>query len=46
MVFSWSYVVIAWTLAIIRMIAGDRTLQEFEPDSDDFEEERGNRRRK
>jgi CDP-diacylglycerol--serine O-phosphatidyltransferase len=40
MVLSWSYVVIAWTFAIIRMLAGrkSKTLEEFEPDPDDLEE--------
>lgn len=41
MVISWSYVCIAWTLAIIRKIAGrkSKTLEEFEPEPDDLEEE-------
>lgn len=44
LVISWSYVFIAWTLAIIRKIAGQRskTLEEFEPEPepepDDLEE--------
>lgn len=40
-VMSWSYVIIAWTLAIIRLIAGrkSKTLEEFEPDPDDLGEE-------
>ncbi len=41
MVISWSYVLIAWTLAVIRMLAGrkSKTLEEFEPEPDDLEEE-------
>jgi CDP-diacylglycerol--serine O-phosphatidyltransferase len=41
LVLSWSYVVVAWTLAIIRMLAGrkSKTLEEFEPEPDDLEEE-------
>jgi CDP-diacylglycerol--serine O-phosphatidyltransferase len=41
MVISWSYVVIAWTLAIIRMVAGrkSKTLEEFEPEPDELEDE-------
>lgn len=41
MVLSWSYVFIAWTLAIIRKIAGrkSKTLEEFEPEPDDLEDE-------
>ena len=41
MALSWGYVFIAWTLAIIRMIAGrkSKTLEEFEPDPDDLDEE-------
>lgn len=41
MVLSWSYVFIAWTLAIIRKLAGRRskTLEEFEPEPDDLEDE-------
>lgn len=40
MVLSWSYVFIAWTLAIIRKLAGrkSKTLEEFEPEPDDLEE--------
>ena len=40
-IISWSYLVIAWTIAIIRKIAGrkSKTLEEFEPDpEDEFEE--------
>lgn len=35
---SWSYVVLGLILALIRLIAGkkSKTLEEFEPDSDDF----------
>lgn len=38
---SWGYVCVAWTLAIIRLIAGkkSKTLEEFEPDPDELEEE-------
>ncbi|MFI0434347.1 MAG: CDP-alcohol phosphatidyltransferase family protein [Parachlamydiaceae bacterium] len=41
MVLSWSYVFIAWTFAIIRKIAGgkSKTLEEFEPDPDDLEDD-------
>lgn len=41
MVLSWSYVFIAWTLAIIRKLAGrkSKTLEEFEPEPDDLEDE-------
>lgn len=41
MALSWSYVLIAWSLAIIRLIAGrkSKTLEEFEPEEDEFEEE-------
>lgn len=41
MVLSWSYVCVAWTFAIIRMIAGrkSKTLEEFEPEPDDLEDE-------
>jgi CDP-diacylglycerol--serine O-phosphatidyltransferase len=37
--FSWSYLVIAWVIAIIRKIAGrkSKTLEEFEPDPEDEE---------
>lgn len=39
-VIAWGYLIIAWTLSIIRLIAGkkSKTLEEFEPDND-FEEE-------
>lgn len=38
MAISWAYVFIAWTLAVIRMIAGrkSKTLEEFEPEPDDL----------
>lgn len=41
MILSWSYVFIAWTLAIIRKIAGrkSKTLEEFEPEPDDLEDD-------
>jgi CDP-diacylglycerol--serine O-phosphatidyltransferase len=34
---SWSYVIIGWTIAIIRLIAGkkSKTLEDFEPDDHD-----------
>lgn len=40
MALSWSYVFIAWTLAIIRKIAGrkSKTLEEFEPEPDELED--------
>ena len=36
---SWAYILLAMVLSIIRLIAGkkSKTLEEFEPDSDDFE---------
>ena len=36
---SWSYVVIAWIFALIRMILGkkSKTLEDFEPEPDDLE---------
>ncbi|MDB2614027.1 CDP-alcohol phosphatidyltransferase family protein [Chlamydiales bacterium] len=35
---SWGYIAVAWTLSIIRRIAGkkSKTLEEFEPDDSDF----------
>jgi len=41
MVISWSYVFIAWTLAIIRKLAGrkSKTLEDFEPEPDELEDE-------
>lgn len=41
MVVSWSYIIIAWILALIRLLAGrkSKTLEEFEPEPDDLEEE-------
>ena len=41
LVLSWGYVCVAWTLAIIRKIAGrkSRTLEEFEPEPDDLEDD-------
>lgn len=41
MILSWSYVFIAWTLAIIRKLAGrkSKTLEEFEPEPDDLEDD-------
>ncbi len=37
MVASWSYVVLGWTLSIIRLIAGkkSKTLEDFEPESEE-----------
>ncbi len=37
---SWLYVVIAWTLSIVRLISGKKsqTLVDFEPDTDDFDD--------
>lgn len=39
LIFSWGYVVIAWILSIIRLIAGrkSKTLEDFEPDEEDFD---------
>lgn len=41
MLLSWSYVIVAWTLAIIRKIAGgkSKTLEEFEPEPDHLEDD-------
>lgn len=41
MVLSWSYVLIAWTIAIIRKFAGrqSKTFEEFEPEEDELEDE-------
>ncbi|MDP1879582.1 MAG: CDP-alcohol phosphatidyltransferase family protein [Parachlamydiaceae bacterium] len=41
MVLSWSYVIIAWILSIIRLIAGrkSKTLEDFEPEPDDFDDD-------
>jgi len=38
---SWTYLVIAWTLSIIRLISGkkSKTLEDFEPEPDELEEE-------
>jgi len=37
---SWIYIALALILSLIRMIAGkkSKTLEEFEPDPDDFED--------
>ncbi len=37
---TWSYIVLAWTLSLIRLISGKRskTLEDFEPEPDDLEE--------
>lgn len=39
MILSWSYVFIAWTIAIIRKAAGQKskTFEEFEPEPDDLD---------
>jgi CDP-diacylglycerol--serine O-phosphatidyltransferase len=36
-VFSWAYLIIAWTLSIIRLISGkkSKTLEDFEPEPED-----------
>jgi CDP-diacylglycerol--serine O-phosphatidyltransferase len=41
LVLSWGYVFVAWTLAVIRVIAGRRskTLEDFEPDPDELEDD-------
>lgn len=41
MVLSWGYVLVAWILAIIRVLAGrqSKTLEEFEPEPDELEGE-------
>lgn len=38
---AWGYIVVAWTLSLIRLISGrkSKTLEDFEPDSDDDLEE-------
>lgn len=35
---SWSYIIIAWILSIVRLVSGkkSKTLMDFEPDSKDF----------
>lgn len=40
LVLCWSYVCVAWTLAIIRKVAGRKssTLEEFEPEPDEIDE--------
>lgn len=40
MALAWSYVVLAWTLTIIRMLAGrkSKTLEEFEPEPDELDD--------
>ena len=37
--FSWSYVILALVLSVIRLIAGkkSKTLEDFEPEPDDFD---------
>lgn len=39
-ILAWSYLIIAWTLSVIRVIAGRRaqSLEDFEPEPDDLEE--------
>lgn len=41
LVLAWGYVIIAWTLAIIRLIAGrkSKTLEEYEPEPDELEDD-------
>ena len=41
LVLSWGYVMVAWTLAIIRLLAGrkSKTLEEFEPEPDELEDD-------
>ena len=36
---SWGYVLLAWTLSVIRLISGkkSKTLEDFEPEPEDFE---------
>lgn len=38
--FAWLYLAVSWVLSIIRVISGSqsKTLEEFEPDPDEFEE--------
>ena len=38
LVVTWSYILIAWVLSLIRVIAGkkSKTLEDFEPDHEDF----------
>jgi len=40
MALAWSYIVLAWTLTIIRMLAGrkSKTLEEFEPEPDELDD--------
>ena len=40
MALAWSYVILAWTLTIIRMLAGrkSKTLEEFEPEPDELDD--------
>lgn len=40
LILSWGYVCVAWTLAIIRKVAGrkSKTLEEFEPEPDELED--------
>ncbi len=41
LVISWGYFIIAWTLSIIRLIAGrkSKTLEEFEPEPDELDDD-------
>jgi len=38
-VLSWGYIVLAWILSTIRLIAGkkSKTLEDFEPEDEDIE---------
>lgn len=40
LVLAWGYIFIAWTLSLIRIIAGrkSKTLEDFEPEDDDLED--------
>lgn len=40
-ILSWSYLIVAWILSIIRLISGrkSKTLEDFEPEPEDLEEE-------
>ncbi len=39
-IFSWLYLIVSWILSIVRVISGrnSKTLEDFEPDPDEFEE--------
>jgi CDP-diacylglycerol---serine O-phosphatidyltransferase len=40
-IFTWAYILVAWVLSIVRIIAGRRvqSLEDFEPEPEDFDEE-------